>query len=127
MPIDHEIIPELRLVIARGHGTLTFDDLMQYQMKVWSDPSVEGFDEIADVTAVENFDYKGSTDVRELAKLSAQMDWVNESRKFAIVAANETAYGLARMYQSYRDAQSISRKEVRVFETMEQARMWLGR
>jgi hypothetical protein len=127
MPIDHEIIPELRLVIARGSGTLTLDDLMQYQMQVWSDPKVEGFDEIADVTAVENFDYKGSTDVRALAKLSAQMDWVNKSNKFAIVAANETAYGLARMYQSYRDAQSISRKEVQVFETMEQARMWLGR
>jgi len=127
MPIDHEIIPELKLVIARAFGTLTLDELMQYQMKVWGDPRVEGYDEIVDVSAVEHFDYKDSTDVRTLAKLSAQMDWVNKSHKFAIVAANETAYGLARMYQSYRDAQSISLKEVQVFETMEQARMWLGR
>jgi hypothetical protein len=55
------------------------------------------------------------------------MDFVNQSRKFAIVAKDDVAFGLGQSYQSLREGNPQSRKEVKVFRSSEEAREWLGR
>jgi hypothetical protein len=128
LPIDFEILKGVKIVLARAHGTLTADDMMSYQRTVWSDPNVIGYDEIVDVTAVESFAHEpNSGRARVLADLSAKMDFVNQSRKFAIVAADDAAFGLGQTYQTLREANPQSRKEVKVFRTYDEARTWLGR
>ena len=127
MPIEYEIRDDLKLVIARATGVMTSADMMKYQMDAWGNSAVHEYDEIVDVSAVERFDYKSSASMQEVTRLSAKMDWVNHSKKFAIVAPSDTAFGMARMYQSYRETDVLTRKEVQVFRTMEQARQWLGR
>ncbi|MBD3299175.1 MAG: hypothetical protein GF341_11005 [candidate division Zixibacteria bacterium] len=125
MPLDYEIDPARRLVIARGHGVLTHDDLTQYQNAVWSKPEVQGFNEIVDITGVEAFKFESSRRVRELAVLATGMETTQGSR-LAIVASEDSAYGLARMYKSYRDVQPGSTKDVSIFHAFDDAIRWLA-
>jgi hypothetical protein len=127
MPIDYEINSQLQLVIAKARGTLGVDTLIDYQKEVWASPEVKGFDELVDVTEVDAFEYHSVEKIRELASLAAKMDWINHSKKFAIVAKDDAAFGLGRMYQAYRETEPLTKKEVQIFRSMEQARQWLGR
>ena len=127
MPISVETFDDLKLVIARVTGVMTAEEMMNYQLETWSKRQVVGYDEIVDVTAVEGFNYEGPSKIKEVTHISARMDWANFSRKMAIIAVSDLAVGMARMYQSYRDNETIGRKEIMIFKTIEQARQWLGR
>jgi hypothetical protein len=126
MPIEHRIDRERRLVIATGRGTLTHDELMGYQRTVWSSPEVAGFNELADMRAVQHFGPASPEQMLELARFAAHMDAGATATKFAIVASHDVAYGLGRMFQAFRGLESQSRKQVAVFRTMEEALRWLG-
>jgi len=126
MPIDYKIDSAQRRVVAVAHGTLTDADVFDYQRAVWSRADVAGFDEIVDMRAVKIVELPrpGGERLRELAATSASMD-TQASSRFAIVAPDDLAFGLGRMYAAYRDVDARSTKEVRVFRTMEEAIVWL--
>lgn len=126
MAIEYVIEVTLRRVVATVRGTMTDADVFGYQQEVWSLPEVEGFDEIVDMTHVEHVDLPTPSGerMRALAELSAEMDVVIASR-FAIVAPGDFAYGLARMYGTYRSIDRRTTKEVRVFRSMAEALAWL--
>lgn len=126
MPIDYKIDTKLRRVVATAYGTLTDADVFDYQRVVWSRADVAGFDEIVDMRAVKMVELPrpGGERLRELAATSASMDAASSSR-FAIVAPDDLAFGLGRMYAAYRGVEERSTKEVRVFRTMEDAIAWL--
>ena len=126
MPIDYHIDGERRLVIATGRGTVTHEDLWNYQRAVWSNPEVAGFNELADMRAVRQFGPASPEQMSELASFAARMEAGAAATKFAIVASHDVAYGLGRMFQAYRGLQSQGRKQVGVFRTMEEALQWLG-
>src|SRR5262249_15834567 len=50
MPIAHRVDLDARLVIAAGYGVVTTADIFAYQGNVWCQPSVQGFDELVDMT-----------------------------------------------------------------------------
>ena len=126
MPIDYKIDTVQRRVVATAYGTLTDADVFDYQRAVWSRADVAGFDEIVDMRAVKIVELPrpGGERLRELAATSASMDPQTSSR-FAIVAPDDLAFGLGRMYAAYRDVERRSTKEVRVFRTTEEAIVWL--
>jgi len=125
MSLSYEIDSEHKLVIARAHGVLTYKDISDYQAEVWTCPEVIGFDEIIDVSAVEQIDYHSPRQVGELAARSANMECERETR-LAIVAPDYGSYGLARMYQTYRGLQANSKKKVAVLRSFEEASMWIA-
>ena len=125
MPIEHLIDRERRIVIATGHGVLTDADVFQYQQGVWSDPGVAGFDEIVDMSDVTDVPMPSSLRARDLAAVAARMDPPGSASRLAIVAPADFAYGLARMYASYRELQAGGSKRVRVFRAMADAKAWL--
>jgi hypothetical protein len=127
MPIRYRILTPERLVIAEPEGTLTSEDLFSYQREVWSRADVVGFDELVDMSRVEQVAYESSNTVRELAQLSSEMDEPHTPTKMAIVASDDGHYGLGRMYEAYRGLARKSMKSVRTFRTMEEARAWLER
>lgn len=124
MPIEYQIDHDRRLVLAKGTGAIVGDDLFAYQREVWSRPEVAGYNELADMSEVQNFVQPNSERIRKLAELSASMD-VSTSSRFAIVAPQALAFGLGRMYEIYREMNEHSTKEVRVFRTREEALDWL--
>src|SRR5262249_8448911 len=114
MPISYRVDHARRVVFATGSGTLTAADVLGYHGEVWSRPDLRGYDEVMDMTGVEQIVVPSADRVRELAKLSANMDAAMNS-KFAIVAPATLAYGLGRMFQTYRAMETRSTKEVGVF------------
>ncbi len=46
MPIEYLIDHERRLVMAKGQGTLTDEDVFGFQRDVWSRPEVNGCNEL---------------------------------------------------------------------------------
>lgn len=111
---------------AKGHGILTGDDVFQYQHDVWSKPEVRGYDELMDMSDVERIDLPSVRRLKDLASFSADMD-SPATTKFAILAPQDEAFGLGRMYETYRRLEDKSTKQVGVFRSLEAAMEFLGR
>jgi hypothetical protein len=126
MPIEYAIDHQRRLVTATGRGTLTDRDVFGYQRQVWSQPAVSGYNELVDMSAVEHIALESISRVVQLARTSAGMDPSSRWSKFAIVAPKDVAFGLGRMYQSYRSQEEHSTKEVGVFRSLPEALKFLG-
>jgi hypothetical protein len=126
MPIAYHVDHERKVVFAAGSGTFTDADVFGYQREVWSRPDVIGYRELIDMTAVERIEQPTPERIQQLAELSAEMDAVARSTRFAIVAPTTIAYGLGKMYQAMREMQDRSTKEVGVFRTRGEALAFLG-
>lgn len=126
MPIDHWIDHERRFVYAKGRGVLLDEDVFEYQREVWSDARLVGYAELVDLSEIERIDLASIERVRELAELAAAMDKDAGQSKLAILAPRDFAFGLGRMYESYRELQGSGTKEVEVFRTLPEAMAFLG-
>jgi hypothetical protein len=127
LPITYEIDHDRKLVRARVSGTLTRDDAFQYQQHVWSLPEVRGYNQLIDASDMGHVDipFPSADAMRELSSLAASMDDPNLKTRFAIVATSAFAYGLARMYATYRALDTRSTRAVSVFRSVEDALEWL--
>jgi hypothetical protein len=126
MPLEYRIRHDLRLVWAEAHGILLAEDLFEYQRTVWGRPDVQGYHELVDMSGVADIPAPSPEGIRALAALSAAMDPPFPGSKFAIVAADDLAFGLGRMYQTHRELTGTSSKEVAVFRSLPEALAWLG-
>lgn len=125
MPIVYRVDHDARLVLAVGYGVVTDPDVFQYQQEAWSRSDVAGYSELIDMTDVTEIAVPSTDRVRDLATLSASMDDKKSVSRFAIVAPSNVAFGLGRMYQTYRTLDSRSTKEIGVFRTMPEALAFL--
>lgn len=127
MPIDYYIDHRRRLVVAHGKGKFTASDVFGYQREVWSQPGVAGYDELVDMTHVTEIEIPdaASVEVRKLASEAAATDPPGHVARFAIVAPDELAFGLGRMYQTYRELEPGGTKRVGVFRTLAEALLFL--
>jgi hypothetical protein len=125
MPIEFTIDHARRLVTATARGMLIGQDVFAYQRTVWSRADVQGYNELLDMRAVEGIDLPSVDNLRALAQLSASMDIPATSSKFAIVATSDEAFGLSRMYETYRHLEGKSTKQVAVFRTLTEAYAYL--
>jgi hypothetical protein len=126
MPIEYRIDHERRLVLARGRGILGGDDIFAYQREVWSRADVAGYNELMDMSDVEQVVSPTPGRIRDLATLSASMDAPASESKFAIVAPKDLEFGLGRMYEAYRALNERSKKQVGVFRSLAEALAYLG-
>jgi hypothetical protein len=126
MPIEYRIDSERRIVIAKGYGTFTHEDVLRYQQEVWSRPELAGYDELVDMSHVELITLSSTERLREVARLSARMDTHALASRFAIVAPTDLAFGLGRMYEAYRSLDEHSTRQVGVFRSLDEACEFLG-
>jgi len=70
-------------------------------------------------------EYGSPWKVREMAGMAAAMDAVGPPTRLAIVAESDLHFGLARMYQAFREANPKSTREVRAFRDYAEALRWL--
>jgi hypothetical protein len=125
MPIEYWIYHGQRVVMARGYGTFIDEDIFGYQKDVWSRPEVHGYNELVDMTDVEDIPLPSNERIQELAKLSVGMDASGSPSQMAIVAPTGFTFALGHIYGIYRRIEKQSTKEVRVFQTMEEALAFL--
>lgn len=126
MGITYTIDHDQRLVFARGEATMTSEDIFRYQNEVWSRPEVRGYNEIIDMNGVTQIVQPSPEGMRSLAQLSASMDAGTAGAKFAIVAPKDLAFGLGRMYETFRAMTPQSTKQVQVFRSLTEALLWLA-
>lgn len=125
MPIEYWIDHDQRVVIARGHGVFTDEDAFGYQRDVWSQLEVHGYNELVDMTDVEDIPMPSNERIQELAKLSAGMDASGSPSEMAVVAPTRLTFALGHIYGMYRRIEKQSTKRVSVFQTMEEALTFL--
>lgn len=126
MPLDYRIDRERRVVFATATRTLSDEDVFTYQREAWSRTDLAGYDEVVDLSLVEDLVLSSGDRVRALAELAAAMDVPGSSSKLAIVAPQDLAYGFARMFETYRTMNPGGGKVVSVFRSMQAALDWLG-
>ena len=120
MPIQYRILPTQYLVQVRAYDVLTEQEMFGYQHEVWSQSEVQGFNELLEMTDVTEIVRPETHKIQALATLSSAMEQ-GPMGKFAVVAPSDYAYGLARMYQTYRSMTPNGQKEIGVFRNMDDA------
>ena len=126
MPIKYKIDHARRLVVTAGYGTFTDADVFGYQHEVWSRPDTIGYNELVDMTAVKHIALPSVGRIRQLATLGAEMDAPALKSKFAIIAPDDIAFGLGRIFANHRSLDDRSTKEVGVFRAAAEAFAFLG-
>jgi hypothetical protein len=127
MPIEYRIDHGRRMVLATGRGVVTPHDVLAYQREVWVRPDLAGYDELVDLGGIEGISAPSKGNIQDLASLSASMDSPVSTSKLAIVAPEDLAFGIGRMYATYRGLEEHSTKKVAVFRSREAAEKWLGK
>ena len=121
MPIFSQIDSSLGVVFSTFQGVVTANDLLTQIEVIHTDPAFQpSFNHLVDMRGATRFDVS-SEGIRLVSTHSA----FNEKSHRAIVAGKNDIFGMARMYQSFREWYDKP-DQVRVFRDMEEARRWLG-
>src|SRR5258706_6668001 len=126
MPIDYRVDHEHRLVLAEGRGDVTAEDIFGYRGEAGGRAEVHGYDEIVDMSPVGRIVEPTREGIRAIAELSSSMDPAGGGGKFAVVAPQDVAFGLGRMYEAYRDLVGGEPKRVAVFRERAAAMEWIA-
>jgi hypothetical protein len=120
MPLSFVIDKQRRLVISTASGLLTYAELAAHQVGLKNHPDFDPtFDQLIDGTGVT----KINVSVDEIRTIARQRIFGAGSRQ-AFATSSDFAYGMARMFEIYREA-SGSGRPVRVFSSLEAAQEWL--
>ena len=126
MPLVYRIDRDAKVVVAAGYGTLTDADVFGYERQTGARSDMIGYDELIDMSSVTDIDVPSAERVEELASEAAMRDAVHGPGKVAIVAPDDIAFRLSRIFQIYRRGEPGSTKNVGVFRTMDAALKFLG-
>ena len=120
MPLSFDIDKRRRLVISTASGIVTYAEIAAHQVGLKNHPDFDpSFDQLIDGTGVT----KVAVTVEEIRTVARQRIFGADSRQ-AFATSSDFAYGLARMFELYREA-SGSGRPVRVFNNLEAAQEWL--
>jgi hypothetical protein len=118
MPAKYSIDAQRGIVFSTATGVLTDDDCGRHIDALHDDPKFSAaMDQLADFTQV--------TEVRLTADAIhtfARRNAFGEGARRAFVVADDTVYGMARMYQTLTSHQP---HDLIVFRSMPEARAWL--
>jgi hypothetical protein len=115
----YTIDKERRLVLSSGTGVLTKEDLWGHMERLSKDPDFNpDFCQVSDFTQIDELEV-GPEEVRELA----QRNIFSPRSRRAFVVKNDLQYGLARMFEIYRELHG--EEGIRVFRTFDEAMDWI--
>jgi hypothetical protein len=121
MPASYTIDAERQLVYSRGWGDVTDADLLDHQQRLALDPCFQPH-------FYQLMDFLGVTSAAVTAngvRAVAQRHLYGPHSRRAIVASDLTSFGLARMFETFRDTAG-GKEHIMVFRKLEDAWAWLG-
>jgi len=120
MPLSFVIDKQRGLVISTVSGVLTYADIAAHQVRLKNDPDFDpAFDQLFDGTGVTKIELTAD----EIRTIARQKLFAAGSRQ-AFATSSELAYGMARMFEIYRETSGTGRL-MRVFNGLEEAMEWL--
>jgi hypothetical protein len=128
MPAKHHIDNNAKLIITTWEGEAVDIELIEtikkYQNTIQLQPEYVDYNEVVDFSKVTNV--KLTTEgIREISKIAVKTDHVDIKTKLAIIVSSPLVYGLARMYEIYRNLAPNPNKEIKVFNEMSDAYSWI--
>ena len=121
MPIDYRIDAREHLVVTTIYGRVDEAQVRAHAAKAARDPNVQRCDRaLVDIAA----DVEALIESKVISELSLPNADVPSPRRVAVVAPSDMSYGLARVFQGYRE--SAGDGVVQVFRTRAEAERWLG-
>jgi hypothetical protein len=119
MPTSYRIDKEKGRVTSWGEGAITWDDIVGHMESLKTDPDFKPtFSQLIDFSKATRIELSHDQ-VFELAKRTL---FAKGSRR-AFVASSPIAYGLSRMYQSYR--KMFGAETIHIFTDRGEATQWL--
>jgi hypothetical protein len=119
VPADHHIDLALGLVRTREWGEVSDEDLRSLYDRIRADPAFKpSYRQLCDLRDVTRI-----TSSVETLRFLAQLELFAPGAKRAIVVGREVDFGLARLFQTYSEAEGGT---VEVFRNMTEAERWLG-
>ena len=115
----YEIDKERRLITSTASGVITLPEIWAHQEKLDRDPDFDpSFAQLLDVTQVTKLKLS-SEDVRRVAESNT----LSTNPRLAIVATSNLVYGMARMFQIFREMKG--EEKTRVFRDRDEALAWV--
>ncbi len=119
MPFFYKIDKERKLVMSTAAGELTKNEVLTLQDQLRKDPDFDpNFSQLTDLTHVTAMNITGA-EMQELAERTA----FSPKARRAVIASNDLAFGLARMFEQIREAKGDL--GIRVFRKLEEALDWI--
>jgi hypothetical protein len=123
MPMTYTIDRAHNLVRTTGTGVLTDDHVMAHRKALTDDPEFSPqMRELSDIRQVTDFQVTPAG-VRIMVASDVKMVATGGMHQLAIVADENVAYGMSRMYQTLGEPNI---RTVGVFRSYEEATEWLG-
>lgn len=118
MPAFFEIEKDHRLVITSASGVVTMAEALAHNQKLRKDPDFDpGFSQLIDLSNVTKIELN-----REDILTLAQDPILSDNSRRAILATGDLTFGLARMFEMFRE--SKGKETIRVFRNRDEARAW---
>jgi hypothetical protein len=118
-----------KLIITSWSGDVIdselIDALTHYQQNIKSRPEYRLFDEIVDFSNANKF-HLSSDGIERLVRIGASGDSPETTTRLAVVVSSQVAFGLARMYETYRSLVPSGTKVMRVFKNYNDALEWIA-
>lgn len=119
MPAFYKIDTQRKLVMTTGSGVLTLADSLAHQDRLRNDVEFSPeFSQLMDLTHVAEVALSAD-DISTLAKTAI---FSPDSRR-AILVDSDLKYGLARMFETFRDMRG--EKGIRIFRNLDDALAWV--
>ncbi len=128
MPAEHAVDTHNRIIITTWTGEVVDNDLVKalsdYHLTLRGKASYASFDEIVDFSQASHY-HLSISGIQRLVEIAAATDVPGTRTKLAFVVKAPVAYGLARMYQTYRSLIPAGSKILRIFRTYDEALRWV--
>jgi len=121
VPADYIIDKNVRLVRIIFTGRVTTAEMYDARHRMLADPAFDpAFSHLVDACAATTFEMNGYS-----IKQFAQKQVLADNARRAIVLSNSPDFGLARMFQIYREIAG-GNEEIQIFQQIDPAIKWLG-
>lgn len=122
MAIEYEIIEEKHLVIAKGTGVVTGDDVINHLNTLAADARyVAPMKKLVDYRAIESMK-QSHGQILMISQKKQTLEDRFAGERCALVAPKDLTFGIARMHQSFINTPAL---DIEVFRRIEDALAWL--
>lgn len=130
MPVSHEIDHINQRIVTQWLGHVTDHEMIQayqeYLKNIKTLRQYIAFDEVVDFSQAGEFKLTVEG-IKKLGELASSQDRQDITTRLAIIVHSKLAFGLARMYLTYRSFSPSAHKETRVFKQQQAALEWLNK
>jgi hypothetical protein len=124
MPVDYLIDHNHKVLVVKGRGLVVGKDLSAYE-RIAARPETAGYNVLIDLSRVEEIEQPSEDQIRNMAGLFNRIHICSKAMPLLVIVAHtDYLYGLARVFQGYREAGDAT--TVAVFRRLEDAKRFLS-